>query len=161
MIKKIIKYLDIVDGLEIELERNIYFLFSLKSIRLYESHKNKNFFEDYSNVWKIMVEKFKIMNPEDIKNISFEQQIEFSQVLFDPSINNFLIDVTPCLYCKISDNKFYQDEITFEEAENSMWFMEVINFEFFMDIFQEMTKNQNKIAGEKSKSLKKNESVQN
>ena len=49
---------------------------------------------------------------------------------------------TPCLYAKVENDKLAQNELTVEEAEESMWLMELVNIEFFLSVFNEISGKQ-------------------
>ena len=48
----------------------------------------------------------------------------------------------PCLYAKAENDKLAQNELTVEEAEESMWLMELVNIEFFLSVFNEISGKQ-------------------
>lgn len=148
MLKKSIKYLDLEKTKsgydEIEKEETIRFIFTLAAVRLYEQKTGNLFFNDYSKAWKVFTDTVKDLDIKDFNNIPVEKQLKLTPILFDQTINGFLMNIIPCVYVEIHDGKFIQNEETVNIAENSMWIMELVNIGFFTELFKELSANQTK-----------------
>lgn len=151
MIRENITYTDIEktkNGFEeVEKELTIRFLFSVAALRLYEQKIGRKFFKDYETattvLMKYITDIFK-SNKKDINDISDKEKLGLAPMLTDPVINEFVLNVIPCLYIKVGEGKYIQNEETWQECEDSVWIMDLVNIEFFMDIFKEISANQSK-----------------
>lgn len=149
MIRKTVTFLDLDEGLnEIEKEKTVRFLYTLKSISLYEQKTNSNFFEDNEKTFKVFLNA---INGADISKsenaeITDTQLLKIAPLMNNPEINRFLINLLPCMYAEIENGKFVQNEETVSVAENSLWLMELVTIKFFVEIFSEISKNQLKNA---------------
>jgi len=152
MIKKSISYFDIIDGEEIELEETVRFCFTLAAMRLYQQKTGRFFFTDFEKVSNVFTSKIQAVNLQDINNLSVNEQLTLFPILVDPVINSFLLDCASCFYTEVIDGRYIQNEETISNAETSLWFMNVINIEFFTQLLQEVTMHQPK---DHSKSKKK------
>ena len=169
MILKKINYVDITETdtgyAEIEAETSVRFLYSLNAIKLYREKTGKLLFNEFSKIAReftsILSDKklLELLNKKtqgDISELNLEEDIELLPIVTNEKILNFIYEVTPCLYTKIFDGKFLQNEETYEECINSLWFMNLINFEFFIEIFAELSAPQNKKNTSRGKNQKKN-----
>ena len=76
---------------------------------------------------------------KDLNNLTQSEALQLTPLLTDSQTNEFLFDLIPCLYVKIFDGKYVQNEETYDECMDSIWMMELINMPFFMKIFQELS----------------------
>lgn len=145
MIKEKVSYMDVVrteDGFdEIEKESIVRFLFSVAALKLYEQKTGRKFFKDYGKASSLLFSYItsNFSNKTDLNNLNQNEILKLAPLLVDPQINEFLFNLIPCLYVKIFDGKYIQNEETYEECENSIWLMELINMPFFMKVFQELS----------------------
>lgn len=145
MIKEKVSYMDVVrteEGFEEkEKESTVRFLFSVSALRLYEQKTGRKFFKDYEKISNILLKYISSMfkDKKDLNNLTQSEALQLTPLLTDSQINEFLFDLIPCLYVKIFDGKYVQNEETYDECMDSIWMMELINMPFFMKIFQELS----------------------
>jgi hypothetical protein len=162
MIKKTVIYMDIVENKdksnfeEIEVEEVLRFAYKLPAIRMYEQKTNRSFFNDYNNVSKRFTEAIGAIDVTKINELSAAERLKLLPLLTDPAINEFMLDIIPCLFVQIYDGKYVQNDETRDFAENSMWIMDLVNIQFFIEIFQEISANQPKSSDKKGRTSKKN-----
>lgn len=122
------------------------FLFTLRSLRLYEEKTGRLFYEDYSKAFKTMFHLLAEsgVNLEDGENTDVEKidPEKAIEILVHPMINHFLVDVIPCLYTEVSQGVLIQTEETYNNAVTSPWLMSLIHIGFFMELFQEISASQ-------------------
>lgn len=140
MFRKTVNYIDFENGEEVEKEEVLRFAFTPPSIRLFESATGEVFFESYNKAFSKLGTI--IGGGLDLANMDESQALEFMPILTDPTINDFLMSFIPCLYAKVENDKLAQNELTVEEAEESMWLMELVNIEFFLSVFNEISGKQ-------------------
>jgi hypothetical protein len=133
--------MDIIDGKEIEKEETVRFCYTLVALKLYKQRTGRQFFSDYEKISKIFTEKLQAANLTNIDNLSVNDQIALLPVLVDKDINEFMLDVAVCFYAEIRDNRYIQNEETMINAESSLWLMDLLNIEFFIELFQEISAN--------------------
>lgn len=151
MLKREVTYEDVVEVTdkqtgdktfeEKEVERKLRFVYTVKTMKLYENRTGRNFFDDYHRAFNVMSSYLfeSGLSFKDVSNISEEESIKLLPMLTDPLINHFLADFIPCFYAQIQNGALVQNEETIEDAENSMWFTQLINVEFFMAVFDEIS----------------------
>lgn len=151
MIRENITYTDIEkteNGFEeVEKELTVRFLFSVAALRLYEQKTGRKFFKDYETATKVLMKYITDIfksNKKDINDISDKEKLGLAPMLTDPVINEFVLNVIPCLYIKVGEGRYIQNEETWQECEDSVWIMALVNIEFFMEIFKEISANQSK-----------------
>jgi len=131
--------IDVIDGLEeTQKEVDLRFFFSVASLRLYEQKTGRNFFKDNEKAVRTLTEYLVNIDINNVDKLTEQEQVKLAPLLVEPAINKFVFNVLPCLYAKIQDGKYLQNEETYEECENSPWFMKLVNLEFFLKIFQEL-----------------------
>lgn len=159
MIKKTVNYTDIIKNGnnydEIEKEEIVRFVFTLPAIKLYEQKTGNRFFEDYSKAWGTFMTAIKNINIHKIEELTLEEQLKIVPILYDPIINEFMMGIVPCLYAEIHDGKYVQNDETVDIAENSLWLMELININFFTEIFKEISANQSKMPNNQTNNKSK------
>jgi hypothetical protein len=168
MLKKEIEFETVNSKNEIEnVKEKAFFHYSLKCIKNYNEMTNGNLLQDINKVWKIITQnylpqitKFQELRGKEIqdKEMSSEEIlgfVGFADVLTNPEIANFMMSAVPCFYCRIINGKIIQDSETIDECLNSDWFMNLINFEFFMELFEEINKFSDKLLADNKKSSKK------
>lgn len=150
MIREKIKYFDVVktqSGFdEEEKEVTLRFLFSVAALRLYEQKTGRKFFKDYENVTNILMNYVAgvLKDSKDINLLSDKEKISLAPLLVNPDINEFIYNLIPCLYAKVGDGRYIQNEETWQECEESVWVMDLVNITFFMEIFKEISSFQSK-----------------
>jgi hypothetical protein len=82
-----------------------------------------------------------------------EDYLSLLPMLADPTIMEFVLRVTPCLYFEIVNGQLLQTDDTASDASESLWLMELVNLEFFGLLFNELLKNR----AQRRKVPKKNE----
>ncbi len=153
MLKKEVTYTDVNDqGEEIERAQILRFAYTLAGIKLYEQHTGRNFFEDSQKAtqpFAAIISVLKTNQPHDddhqtdTKNpdqslfgqLNNQQIAQFLPIISDPTISAFLIDAIPAFYAKYEAGYLVQNAETYDEALDSMWLMELVNIDFFMDLF--------------------------
>ena len=160
MIKKELTYLDVEikgdDYIEVEKTETVKFMHTLRSVRLYEQRMGRNFFEDYAKASLLFTQYIKGFDIDDVNNLDFDQTLALMPLLSDPVINGFLMNCVPCMYVEVHDGLFVQNEDTASNAEDSLWFMELVNLEFFGELMTELSANQNKVPAKKTAKRSKN-----
>ena len=126
---------------EAELEKIVRFRYTVLAVRLYRQRYQREFLQDYGQATKAFTALLQKANVTDVKEISQEQQFEMLQMLTDPVIMTFVMDLIPCLYTEVHDGKFVQNDETAEHASDSEWMMTLVNIEFFSKVFAEITAN--------------------
>ncbi len=145
MIKEKISYMDVVrteEGFEEkEKESTVRFLFSVSALKLYEQKTGRKFFKDYGKASSLLFSHIisNFGNKKNLNNLNQNEMLKLAPLLVDPQINEFLFELIPCLYVKIFDGKYVQNEETYDECENSIWMMELINMPFFVEVFKELS----------------------
>ncbi|MCM0582795.1 hypothetical protein H9L19_06840 [Weissella diestrammenae] len=147
MLKKIVTFLDIaVDdrGNENEVERKetVRFVYTLRTLKLYEQRTGRRFFSDYNQALQAMSEYFTGFEKVNAEEVSQEQMMQILPLLSDEKINTFLIELLPVLFAETKDGVLVQSEVTADEAENSMWLMSLVNVEMFIEVFQMLSQHQ-------------------
>lgn len=129
-----------------EVTETILFHFSLAGMRNFEQVSGKNFFKEYSNAFPIILEFFKLAKvakmptPEELEKD--EEMIgAILPLLAEPTVNQFIVNYIISFYAERKNGRFIQDETTIEKAENALWLTEFLNIGFFMEVFNELSKN--------------------
>ncbi len=157
MIKKIIEYTDINENLEeIESIATVLFFYTLKSIKNYEQKTRSNFFEDYDKALDVVFDiAGDIFSGSEEEKLTNAQKMSLVPLMNNTQINQFLMNAIPCMYAKIENGRIIQNEETVQEAEDSLWIMNLVNPGFFVEIFSEMSKIKLKEPDKKTDSKKK------
>lgn len=158
MLKKTVQYFDIVEkngGFDTdEKEADLKFVYTLPAVRLYEQRTGRQFFSEYNQA--IVAFTGYVSNISgNFEDMTDEEQLNLMPMLSDGRINGFMLDFVPCLYAEIHDGRFVQNEETVSNAESAMWFMDLINLQFFAEVFKEISANQSKAPVNKSNRSKK------
>lgn len=140
---------------EVEQEIDVRFLYSVTAIKLYEQKVQSNFFTDYQLAWNELISSLKGYDINNIKEASIEKQIELSSILMNPIINTFILNVLPCLYIEIDGMNYIQNEDTYEICESAMWLTNLVNLEFFVNLFSEISAFENKKKQKDKKTIQK------
>ena len=162
MLKKEIKYTDFYNGDEIKQTETVRFVYTLKTLKMYETETNLVFFDEYS---KALEEFSKLIGNEELKKAiketsekeddsaenNNEKMLAFLPLVANPIINKFMLDVIPCLYAESDGNILIQSEETHDNCSNSIWFMQLVNVEFFVEVMEELTANQTKAPNRQTK----------
>lgn len=162
MIKKTVKYIDVIQAEngnieEVKKEEDVRFFFTLPAVRLYEQRTGKHFFEEYKKAFTVFANTAKSLQIPDTKSITTEQQLIMAPIIFDQTVNGFMMDFIPCMYTDFKEyGRLRQDEETADMAENSLWLMELVNINFFTEIFSEIMQNQSAEPAKKRQKVKKN-----
>lgn len=166
MLKKDVTYEDIEfiknekSGLEepqeVSKTHTLRFLYTLKTIKLYEQVTGRDFFDEYNKAFNRLTSYLfeSGINFEKINAISEEEAIKLLPMLTDPLINRFLMDFIPCFYAEVNNGVLVQSEGTIETARDSLWLMSLVNVEFFLNIFNEISSkdfSKRKTTSKKSK----------
>lgn len=156
MIKKEVEFIDIevnADGSieEIIKSEMVRFSHTLASVKLYEQNTGQKFFDEYAKATVRFTSYLSNLNMTNLDNLSEEQQIQLLPILSDSVINTFLMNLVPCMYTEIHDGRFVQNMDTVENAEGSIWLMDLINITFFSEIMEELSANRS----DRKKALKK------
>lgn len=139
MLKHTVNYLDFHEGKDVDVEKELRFVYTPKTIKLYEQRTGKQFFQEYNRAFNQMSQVLFASGISFSENVSEEDAIKLMPMMTDPAINEFLIEFAPCMYAKVENGVLIQNEQTIDEAEDSMWLMNIINVEFFMSVFQEIS----------------------
>ncbi|MBC1353874.1 hypothetical protein HB837_15820 [Listeria innocua] len=119
-----------------------FFLFTLKTIRLYEEKTGRIFYEDYKKAFSSMTSKLNSAGIE-FKEGANNENVDNSKmmdIMVDPYMNNFLIDLVPCLYIEFNEaGEVVQNEMTYDHAMSSDWITKLCTVEFFMQAFEEIS----------------------
>lgn len=137
MIKEIVTYTDFEDNQEIEKEETLRFAYTPSAVKNYEAETGKPFFESYNHAFSQLATV--LDGGVDLANLSESDALKLFPIMTDPTINTFLMDFIPCLYAKVEDNRLVQSVVTVEEAQESLWLMELVNIEFFLQVFNEIS----------------------
>lgn len=137
MIKEIVAYTDFEDGQEIEKEETLRFAYTPPAVKNYEAETGKPFFESYNEAFSQLATV--LDSGVDLANLSESDALKLFPIMTDPTINTFLMEFIPCLYAKVEDNRLVQSVVTVEEAQESLWLMELVNIEFFLQVFNEIS----------------------
>lgn len=129
------------DLYEKETEKIVRFRYTLAAIRNYKTKHDREFLNDYGKATKEFTEVLKSANIKDMDSLTTEQQLGLIEMVNNPVILNFIMALIPCMYVEVHDGKFIQNEATIETAETSDWFMDLVNIEFFTEVFSEITAN--------------------
>lgn len=159
MFRKTVQYYDIEDHEEIINETTVRFHFTLVSLRLYQERTGRHLFDDFSKVLTSFADSLKGIGAkslDELKELPLDKQLDMFPFLMNPVVNKFLLNAISCLYCEIVDNKYVQNADTIFNIENSMYYMDLVNLDFFGELIQEITANQPKDHLKNSKKLKKN-----
>lgn len=158
MIKKTVTYTDIQNGEEVETEEQLRFMFTLPALRLFEQRTGRSFFDDYHKAFNRFTEFLKqsdVALDGNMDEMTKEQQLGMLPIISNPEMLNFVLNAAPCLYAEVIDGRFVQNELTADNADNSMWLMDLVNAEFFGELLQEISSNQGKAPKGKPKGKKK------
>ncbi|HAC4847878.1 TPA_asm: hypothetical protein GZV06_14500 [Listeria monocytogenes] len=148
MIKKEIEQVKFIFDTEMEDVREEtsfkkkFFLFTLKTIRLYEEKTGRIFYEDYKKAFNSMTSKLSSAGIEFKEGASNENMdtAKMMDIMVEPYINNFLIDLVPSLYIEFNEaGEVVQNEMTYDNAMSSAWITKLCTVEFFMEAFQEIS----------------------
>lgn len=145
MFKQNVVYWDVVrteEGYDdVEREIEVRFNFTIKAFMLYEEMQHSNFFKDYENAVEEFTHIMKNsgININKLKELDSDEIYELVPLVSNSKISSFLLKAIPCVYAKIFDGKYTQDVETFEECSMSDWLMSLVNFEFFIKLFDEVT----------------------
>lgn len=135
LFSEVIKYKEVVinngEVQEVEKEEKIYFMHTLKSIKMYELNFERNFFDDYTKASMILLDMVKDYNVSDLEKMSLNEQINLLPLVSNKEVMAFLMDYLPCAYAEINNDELVQNELTFESARLSNWIMELVNVQFF------------------------------
>ena len=126
---------------EVQKTRQLRFLYTVKTMKLYEQRTGRDFFSDYNKAFAQLT-GFLFNSGIDfkkIKELSEEEAVHLLPMLTDPIINHFLTDFIPCFYAEVKQGVLIQNEDTVETAEDSLWFTSLINIEFFLAVFSEIS----------------------
>lgn len=137
MIKEIVTYTDFEDNEEVEREEKLRFAYTPPAIKNYEAETGKPFFESYNHAFAQLATV--IDGDIDLANMTESDALKFMPVMTDPTINTFLMDFIPCLYAKVENDRLVQSVVTMEEAQESLWLMDLVNIEFFLKVFNEIS----------------------
>ena len=137
MIKEIVTYTDFEDNQEIEKEETLRFAYTPPAVKNYEAETGKPFFESYNEAFSRLATV--LDGGVDLVNLSESDALKLFPIMTDPTINTFLMEFIPCLYAKVEDNRLVQSVVTVEEAQDSLWLMELVNIEFFLQVFNEIS----------------------
>lgn len=137
MIKEIVTYTDFEDNQEIEKEETLRFAYTPPAVKNYEAETGKPFFESYNEAFSQLATV--LDGGVDLANLSESDALKLFPIMTDPTINTFLMEFIPCLYAKVEDNRLVQSVVTVEEAQESLWLMELVNIEFFLQVFNEIS----------------------
>jgi len=145
MIKTVAKEIDFNElGEETEREISVRFHYSLPMMRLYEQMYERNFFDDFSKIFA----KFSGTAKE-------KEVVEILESAGSREMQEFLIDVLPCMYIEIENGKIVQNEETYEKANLSNWLLGFVNPAFFIQVVHELSRNQSKSALKKKRGKSK------
>ena len=107
--------IDVIDGLEeTQKEVDLRFFFSVASLRLYEQKTGRNFFKDNEKAVRTLKEYLVNIDINNVDKLTEQEQVKLAPLLVEPAINKFVFNVLPCLYAKIQDGKYLQNEETYE-----------------------------------------------
>lgn len=139
------------DLYELESYDVVRFRYTLAAIRNYKLKHGREFLNDYGKATQAFTELLKDADIANVENLTPEQSLGLVGMLSNPTIMNFVMDLIPCLYVEVRDGKFVQNEATIETAEGSDWLMDLVNLEFFVEIFGEITSNMGESASKAGK----------
>ncbi|MEH7080995.1 hypothetical protein V7101_20710 [Bacillus velezensis] len=134
MLRKEIKYYDIENNEIVEKTKIAYFHSCLLSMKLYEGKTGRDFWIDKSNVVKKI---YLVLTNSNEKEVDFDL---ISLVLSDREINQFFSEYFACSYVKMVNSQMTINDDTYEEAYNSLWISELIDFEFYLEFLDELFK---------------------
>lgn len=126
---------------EVEKTRQLRFLYTVKTMKLYEQKTGRDFFDDYNQAFSRLT-GFLFNSGIDfkkIKELTEEESVQLLPMLTDPTINHFLTDFIPCFYAEVKNGALVQNEETATVAEDSLWFTSLINVQFFLAVFGEVS----------------------
>jgi hypothetical protein len=152
MFRKDITYTDFNGDEDVVLQETLRFAYTLPAVRLYERETGREFFRDYDGAVRAFSAALKGVDLGQLKKIGVSggtldadnagdiaEGIDYLQVLTNPEINEFMLKLIPCLYAEAAGGVLVQNEETHDNAENAPWFMALVNLEFFIEVFTELT----------------------
>lgn len=137
MLKRKVEYLDYVEDNEISVVKDLRFSYTVKSIKLYEELTDHKFFDDYHQAVDRLMSYLNSAGVDlNTKDMSTEEMMNLIPMMTDPFINEYMMNLVPCLYAEAKDGRLIQGQDTIGNAQNALWFMDLINIEFFFEVFQ-------------------------
>lgn len=147
MLKKEVSYMTLTQEngeiIEKEITKTVYFFQTVKTMFLFEEATGKNFLDFQEFVVKEYMKKLSDLNINDIDNLTINQQMGLLELLLDSKINEFMYNYAMSAYGVYKDG-IIQNEVTFNEAKESLWLPQIIGPEFFQDIMNLMNKGAGK-----------------
>ncbi len=119
-----------------EISETVYLHYSAKAVMNYETQTGRSFFEDYSTAVQAL--DLDELNAKDMDKLSVSDGLS---LLTNKDINEFMLYAIPALYARIVDGRFVQNDITYNEAKDSDWLIELVNIETFALLINEISKN--------------------
>lgn len=159
MIKKDVTYLEIVaqdeNGIqEKEHTETIRFVYTITAIKLFEQRTGKNFFDSYTKALTAFAKYAGGLDLKNVEQMDTAQQLALLPMLSDRGINEFAMGLIPCMYAKVVNGRYVQNDETAIVAEESLWMPQLINVSFFGELLKEISANQSKTATKNKKSKK-------
>jgi hypothetical protein len=154
MIKKKVEYLDLIDDEEVDAEATVRLIFMVTTIKLYEQRTGGNFYRDFDAALTAFAAIAPDLMSLETEGLGEMDYLRLLPVMAEPTISTFVVNAIPCLYTEVTDGRYVQNDQTAEKAEESLWLMELLGLDTFIEIFQEITRfSKSKAGTERGKKL--------
>lgn len=139
-------------GEEVERTETVRFLYSLPAIKMYEARTGRNFFDDNQKA-VVAYTNLALATGANAKptELSDEDKIKLLPLLMEPDFMNFLTDVIPCMYGEVENGRLVQNELTAETAALAPWFGDLLDIEFFTELYFEFNRSRAKVPQDRKK----------